>query len=113
MTDEQLQQIKDRIIQELESLRCAISKLEENAKPISPECAIGTLGRFELMHDMQVDEKALHDAKIRINKLEYALANVDKDGYGECRECEEEILFERLMILPESLYCTKCAASVS
>ena len=110
MTCEQTQQIKSKILKDIESLTCEISKLQENTKPIEPDCSLGTLGRFELMHDQQVEERALYEAQIRLNRLKNALQKIDKDDYGLCIECEDEIAFNRLMIIPESLYCIECAS---
>ena len=31
-----------------------------------------------------------------------------KEDYGICTECEEEIVFDRLMLLPESTHCVAC-----
>lgn len=112
MTTKQLQDLKDKIMEDLDSLKQEILKLQQNTKPISPDCSLGTLGRFELMHDQQVDERALHEAQLRVKKLEYALQKVQKDGYGLCIDCGDEILFERLLILPESLYCVECASNL-
>lgn len=61
-----------------------------------------------MIQEQQVNEYALHDAEIRLNKLKYALQKVDKENYSTCAECEEEILFERLMLLPESTHCVAC-----
>jgi len=61
-----------------------------------------------MIQEQQVNEHAMHEAQIRINKLKYALQKFDKDGYGICNECEEEIAFARLMLLPESTHCVSC-----
>lgn len=112
MTTKQLQDIKYKIIEELEALNNEIAELQEQVKPIAPDCSLGSDIRFEMMHMQQVYEKALHEAKIRVNKLKYALQKVDKEGYGICAECEEEIPYKRLLILPESLHCTECASNL-
>ncbi|SMP89362.1 transcriptional regulator, TraR/DksA family [Epsilonproteobacteria bacterium SCGC AD-308-O04] len=110
MTDEQKQQIKKQIAQDFESLNREVADLQEKTKPIPPDCCLGDL-RFEMMHEQEVFERTLHEAKIRINKLKYALGKIDKEGYGFCMECDEEIPFGRLLILPESMYCTACASN--
>ncbi len=112
MTSRQRQEIKTMITQELASLAPKIAALQEMSKPIPPECALGDLARFELMHDQQVSEKALHEAQIRLKKLEYALRKVDDANYGLCMGCEEEIAFERLVLLPESRHCISCASDL-
>lgn len=112
MTPEQKEQIKKKIIDDLSSLENEISELLEMTKPIPPECALGDLARFELMHEQEISERTLHQAQIRRNRLQYALRKVDEEEYGLCAECEEPILFERLLILPESTHCIRCASNL-
>ena len=71
------------------------------------------LTRQEMIQEQQVNEHALHEAEIRVNKLKYAIQKVDKDDYGICAECEEEIIFGRLMLLPESTHCVACISELS
>lgn len=112
MTSKQRETIKEKILQELASLSPKIAELQEMSQPISPECSLGDLARFELMHDQQVSEKSLLEAQIRFRKLQYALRKVDSADYGLCMECEEEIAFERLLLLPESSHCIRCASNL-
>jgi len=108
MTSKQHQQIKEKIKEDLISMQHEISALKERTKPITPDCSLGRLTRQEMIQEQQVNEHALHEAEIRVNKLKYALQKVEKEDYGICMECEEEILFDRLMLLPESTHCVSC-----
>lgn len=110
MTQTQRNTIKTKIIEELSSIEHEIKDLQELCRPISPECALGDLARFELMNDQVVSEKALQEAQVKKNKLDYALSKVDKDDFGLCIECEEEIAYERLLLLPEATHCIECAS---
>jgi len=47
-----------------------------------------------------------------ISKLERALTMIDDPDFGLCCECEEPIPFARLMIMPESDLCVKCAEAI-
>lgn len=111
MTPRQRERIKETLLQELASLSPKIAALQQMSQPISPECALGDLARFELMHDQQVSEKSLLEAQTRLKKLQYALRKIDSADYGLCMECAEEIAFERLLLLPESSHCIGCASS--
>ena len=102
------QQIKEKITTDIVTLKKDISSLEEKTKPIAPDCSLGRLTRQEMIQEQQVNEHALHESEIRLNKLKYALGKVDKEDYGICMECEEDILFERLMLVPESSHCVSC-----
>jgi DnaK suppressor protein len=44
--------------------------------------------------------------------MERALTMIDDPDFGLCHECEEPIPFARLMIMPESDLCVKCAEAI-
>jgi len=113
MTKIQLLEIKEKIFKDIDDTQGEISALEEKTKPISPDCSLGRLTRQEMIQEQQVNEHAQHEAEIRLNKLKYALQKVDKEGYGICAECEEEIIFGRLMLLPESTHCVACKSELN
>lgn len=112
MTPEQRKAIKEKLVQDLNALDKEIEGLQEMVKPITPECAIDDVARTDLMNDQEISIRTLHDARIKKNKLEYALRKVDKEDYGLCLECEDEIPFERLIILPEATHCIECASKL-
>lgn len=113
MTAQNRQEIKEKIIRDLKHLEEEIAQLQEMTRPISPECALGDLARFELMNDQVISEKTLKEALIRKSRLEYALSKVDNEDFGLCMECEEEIALKRLLILPESTHCIECASRLN
>ncbi len=113
MTNKELQEIKTKIIQDIKAMQKEIDDLQDKTKPITPDCSLGRLTRQEMIQEQQVNEHALHEAEIRLNKLKSALQKVDKEGYGICLECEEEIIFGRLMILPESSHCVSCKSELN
>ena len=108
MNKTQLQEIKTKINEYIVHLKTEIISLEEKTKPITPDCSLGRLTRQEMIQEQQVNEHALHESKIRLNKLNYAAVKVTKEDYGICMECEEDILFERLLLVPESSHCVSC-----
>ncbi len=112
MTNAQRKEIRVKTVNDLDALTKEIKELQELCQPITPECSLGDLARFELMNDQLISEKSLHQAKIRQKKLKYALRKVEEDTYGLCMECEEEIPFRRLLLLPEATHCIGCASAV-
>ena len=44
--------------------------------------------------------------------IDAAIARLDAGSYGECLDCEQEIVPERLDALPYAVRCTDCAAKV-
>jgi DnaK suppressor protein len=81
-------------------------------KPISPDNAIGRLTRMEAISSKSINEAALKKAKNTLPKLERALARIDDPDFGLCSECEAPIPPARLMILPETDICVKCAENI-
>lgn len=105
--------LKEKMTNDLNDLEKEICELQELTLPIPPQCALGDLARFELMHDQVVSEKTLKEALLRKNRLVYALSKIDSETFGFCIECEEEIAIERLLILPESTHCIECASRLA
>lgn len=50
-------------------------------------------------------EAGLHE----IRMIQAALGRMDKGDYGYCQECGDEILSERLDLLPFTPFCKACA----
>ncbi len=113
MTKEQKTQLKNKIIEDIKAMQDEIEGLKEKVKPITPDCSLGRLTRQEMIQEQQVNEHAMHEAEIRVSKLKYSLGKVDKEDYGVCAECEEEIIFGRLLLLPESTHCVACISELN
>lgn len=79
--------IKTRIQEDIIKLNSEIILLQKELEPIEPQCALGDLGRFELMHEQEVMQKALHLAQNRLQKLTHVMTIIDKDDFGACIEC--------------------------
>ena len=86
-----------------------IAALEKLTGPIAPDNAIGRLSRMEALNARGINESALAAARQRLGKLKYALANLDSDDFGFCMECGDPIPMARILAMPESNRCVKCA----
>jgi DnaK suppressor protein len=109
MTDEDRQKLKDKIIQEIDSLKVNIPSLEEASKPVSPDNAIGRLTRMDAINAKSIHEASLNAARIKLSKLERALVKINDPDFGICAQCEEPIPEGRIMIMPEATLCVRCA----
>ena len=98
-----------KIKSDLASLDKELKALELQLKPIAPDCSLGDLLRSEMMHDQEVLNGAYIEAKKRYNSLLYAKEHLEDEDYGVCIDCDEAIAFERLLLMPESRYCVRCA----
>ena len=98
-----------KINDDLASLEFELKALSSQLQPIVPDCSLGDLLRSEMMHDQEVLNSTYIEAKKRYNSLLYAQRHLDDENYGLCVDCDEAIAFERVLLMPESRYCVRCA----
>ncbi|NNE30471.1 MAG: TraR/DksA family transcriptional regulator [Saprospiraceae bacterium] len=109
MTAEEKEKLKEKIERSIEEFEEKIVALEANTQPISPENSIGRVSRMDAINNKSVAEAALRNAKRKLSKLQLALKSIDKSGFGLCDRCQQPIAPLRLMFLPESTRCIRCA----
>ncbi|WP_232364185.1 TraR/DksA family transcriptional regulator [Desulforapulum autotrophicum] len=112
MENQQRLKLKENIKEKLKPIKKTIESYELLIKPVSPDNAIGRLTRMEAINSKSMNEAALKRARITLSKLERALARIGSPDFGLCSACEEPIPFARLMILPETELCVKCAGNM-
>jgi len=49
-----------------------------------------------------------HGLETKLKNINLALGKIEKNDYGKCEKCEEEISEERLKAVPEARFCLKC-----
>lgn len=109
MTAEERVQLKIKIEETIKDTEFKIGQLEEVAKPVAPENSIGRVSRMDAINNKSVGEAALRMAKRKLVNLKHALANIDSEGFGLCRQCKQPIPPARLIFMPQSPYCVRCA----
>lgn len=109
MTSEERNALKLKIQEQLEKIEREIAELEANIQPISPENSIGRVSRMDAIQNQSVAEAGLRNKKEKRKKLHLALEKVDQDGFGICQQCKQPIQAGRLMYMPESAFCIRCA----
>lgn len=107
---EEKQHIKATIERKIEKAQREIKELEELTKPIAPENSIGRVSRMDAINNKSVNEAALAQTRQKLKKLEKALTNIDKPEFGSCYKCGKSIPMGRLVLVPESTLCTRCAS---
>ena len=108
MTNSQKKALLAKINEEITKTKDEIKHLEEMVKPISPDVSLGRLTRMEAINEKSINDSLLIDLKKRLNKLDFVLRKADSESFGICDICEEEIDYERLMVIPESTICIEC-----
>ncbi len=109
MTSEEKSIIAKKLERKLRISYEKIAQMEEMTKPVSPENSIGRISRMDAINNKSVMEAALRTARIELEGLEHASRHLDMDDFGECYNCGEMIDVKRLMVMPGSRRCMKCA----
>ena len=101
--------LREKIHLQLAKFEEEIKQLEEMTKPISPENSIGRVSRMDAIQNKSVAEASLRSARKRVASLKMALIKLEEDGFGKCSRCGQAIQPARLMFMPESTRCVRCA----
>ncbi len=103
------EQIKNQIKKEIVLTQTHISTLKEFTKPIAPDCAIGRVSRMDAINNKSINDAALRKALVKLSGLKYALDTINDSGFGICVKCGKQIPIGRIMLVPHSRFCAKCA----
>ena len=103
------EKLENHIREKIEILKKDIISFKVLTAPIPPDNSIGRLTRMEAISSKSINEATLRNTQYTLSKLERALRMIDAPDFGLCGQCEEPILFARLMILPETDLCVECA----
>lgn len=109
MTDKERAELKTKIIQAISKTEEDVIRREESAKPISPDNAIGRVSRMDAINNRGVAEAGLQSTKRKLSNLKIALTKIDLPNFGHCSHCSNPIQAARLMFMPQSDKCVRCA----
>lgn len=110
MKESEKKELKKRILQLMKEMEHEIKLLEEHVKPISPENSLGRISRMDAINNKGVAEVSMRNKKSKLSKLRVALENIDRSNFGSCSDCGRTIQAGRLMFMPESTRCMRCAS---
>jgi len=108
MTLQEKESLKALIIKHLQQLHTQITQLQNKSIKIVKDCSLDALNKADMHNEHQQEYTLLTQLQQRVVLLEKTLQRVDEEEYGICVECEDEIAYARLQLLPESRYCVEC-----
>ncbi|WP_454061834.1 TraR/DksA family transcriptional regulator [Candidatus Nitrospira salsa] len=96
------------------ALRDEIIKIEgtgdEAAQTVElDQTKIGRVSRMDALQSQAMAKESQQRRQIRKQRIETALQRIEKDIFGLCVRCEEEIHPKRLAFDPTVLLCITCA----
>ena len=109
MNTEEKEQLKLKIEHKINQTEQEIQELEELTKPIAPENSIGRISRMDAINNKSVAEAALRSSRKKLVALKFAYSKMDSPDFGLCALCKKPIPTARLLYMPESTRCVRCA----
>ncbi len=110
MKQEQRLELKEVINQKIEELNASIVEYKELTAPVSPDVAYGRISRMDAINNKSVIEAALRESEAKLKRLKVALFRINDDDFGTCIICKNDIPFNRLKYMPDSVRCVECAS---
>lgn len=104
-----LEQIKNQLLEKRNVLRQRIEKIESSKKRKEPLSADSGEQALELENHEVVDALDELEAK-ELQKIDVALNRIEKGTYGSCVVCGNMISASRLNAMPYANQCIQCAA---
>jgi DnaK suppressor protein len=95
---------------EIQKTEQTILDYQEMTKPIGPENAIGRVSRMDAIQNKSITEAALRQAEKKLGRLKHMLTKIDDKDFGLCNRCKQPIPFKRMLLMPQSPYCVRCAS---
>lgn len=94
---------------ELEKTRATIADLKQMTAPVAPDDAIGRISRMDAINNKAINDAALRKAEEKLQQLERMTVLVEEPGFGLCKKCGQPIPMQRLILMPQSVFCVRCA----
>ncbi|TRX71373.1 TraR/DksA family transcriptional regulator [Carboxylicivirga sp. M1479] len=102
-------EIKPLIHKQIEIVERKVKSLKELTQAIAPDDAIGRVSRMDAINNKSVNDAALRQAESKLKNLNDALERIHDADFGLCIKCKGAIQPGRLVLMPESLKCMRCA----
>lgn len=103
-------EMQKKLEKSLEEVKEEILTLTESSRPVAPDNSLGRLTRMDAIGQKSINEAALKNTELKLQRIESALKRINNDEYGECILCGDEIGKKRLKAIPEIPTCLDCSS---
>jgi RNA polymerase-binding transcription factor len=112
------EKLEDTPFQEFKlSLKAKLAELqelnksgEESRRPvILDQSTVGRLSRMDALQGQQMAAETARRRTLEMQRIRAALLRIEKEEYGYCLRCEEDIAKKRLETDPAATLCIQCA----
>ncbi|MEH6942668.1 TraR/DksA C4-type zinc finger protein [Bacillus sp. JJ722] len=111
----EIKQLKQLLLQQREEIEHTIERTKYNSDEGSLKNSVDELSSYDNhpadlgteLFEREKDHALEEHALLEIEKIDLALKAMEEDKYGKCIICGTSIPYERLEIVPYSLYCVE------
>ncbi len=105
-----LEAYKKKLLQLKKDLQSVEGTGNAAAKPVTlDQSSVGRLSRMDAMQMQAMSLESKRRRSLQLQRIEGAFQRIEKDEYGYCLKCEEEIQEKRLDFDPSVFLCIDCA----
>ena len=91
-------------------LTASIENATESAAPVQLDQQVqGRLSRMDAMQGQAMAQATIERRRIEIAQIDAAFKRMEKDEFGYCVECGDDIAPKRLALSPAIARCVECA----
>ncbi len=108
MEDGELSLLREALLGLRDELGDLLQSTGQSARPVDLDEPIGRLSRMDALQQQSMAVANRQGAQLRLNQVEAALLRLERDEYGDCLGCGEEMSLARLQIRPEAPFCVDC-----
>lgn len=108
MNAKKLKKFKDILIEEKEKTLDGLMKGDETYKALKEDTHGDVVDIAFHSYETQFLLGLNQKEKEKIDAIDAALKRIENGVYGKCIDCGEEIMEERLLVLPYSTRCVAC-----
>lgn len=113
MTPEQIEQFRDRLVEEREETLESLEAAKSSAKPHELDQArIGRLSRMDSLQSSAMAQEAVRRLEAELQAIDAAMERINVGNYGRCKLCRRDIDVVRLDVYPSTEVCMACAKKV-
>ena len=111
MDEETLERLRLRLLEEAKALDTEEAATAANRAPVElNQTTVGRVSRIDAMQMQAMAQAQSRRRKQAAARVKAALARFERDEFGECLKCGEEIEPRRLELDPSTPLCLSCAS---
>ena len=103
--------MRERLLKLRAELEAVAATGDESAAVVElDQSSVGRLSRMDAMQAQAMAQASGRRRAAMLLQITAALARIDNDDYGLCKQCDEPINPKRLEFDPTALLCINCAS---